>query len=505
MLTRLSALLKQPESRKQYLFWALGLALIYFVFLHRIGHPNLTFWDEKHHLTSANRYLEGIMFMEAHPPLGKLLMALSEKIMGTNAHLAGWASLTEGPAKQIPVGYDHFPSRIPSSVLAAIGAVLLFLILREMTGFASVGVVIASMYVFDTATVLQSRSAMLDGIVVSFSLMTILCFVRLMKRTQSLRVRDYALMALFAALAASTKVNSLVLLLLFPILWGHENRAKLAAIIRAPKSEPVTPLLAPLGVRAGVSLAVFLGIFCGIMYIHTGLGSKVVPKTYYRASLEYKAIIDEGKNTWALDNAWLMIRDQVVHLYKYNKGVPPLKLYNPAENGSYPLKWPFGGKAIRYRWDRKGDIASFMYLVPNAFSWGVGLIGLFMSSVLVIGNAIGEMQSRNNRLLFFMRTFLLIWVTYMFILIHSPRVMYLYHYLIPLNLSWMLAGLSFAYIFGEELKQKSRWLASAMTLMVLQAVSVFLYFMPFCYHLPLTSEQFNQRAWSSIWEMRFEP
>ena len=46
--------------------------------------PKNFFWDENYHIASAQKYLDGVMYMEPHPPLGKLLMAAGEWVTGAN-------------------------------------------------------------------------------------------------------------------------------------------------------------------------------------------------------------------------------------------------------------------------------------------------------------------------------------------------------------------------------------------------------------------------------------
>src|SRR4030042_2579443 len=73
--------------------WAtLGFALIvllisFFTFFHNYHQPDKLFWDENDHLPSAEKYLQGVMFMECHPPLGKLLIALGEAIISPNRQI----------------------------------------------------------------------------------------------------------------------------------------------------------------------------------------------------------------------------------------------------------------------------------------------------------------------------------------------------------------------------------------------------------------------------------
>jgi len=52
------------------------LAVSYFTYFKNYDYPPSVFWDENYHIASAQKYLTGVMFMEAHPPLGKLFVAL---------------------------------------------------------------------------------------------------------------------------------------------------------------------------------------------------------------------------------------------------------------------------------------------------------------------------------------------------------------------------------------------------------------------------------------------
>ena len=45
--------------------------------MHRADPPHI-FWDENYHVTSAERYLEGVAQFEPHPPLGLMLIAAGE-------------------------------------------------------------------------------------------------------------------------------------------------------------------------------------------------------------------------------------------------------------------------------------------------------------------------------------------------------------------------------------------------------------------------------------------
>ena len=57
------------------------------LFSHTTAHPQAMFWDENYHVPNAQKYVDGVMYMEPHPPLGKLLMAVGEFWFGGNENV----------------------------------------------------------------------------------------------------------------------------------------------------------------------------------------------------------------------------------------------------------------------------------------------------------------------------------------------------------------------------------------------------------------------------------
>ncbi len=90
------------------------------------------------------------------------------------------------------------------------------------------------------------------------------------------------------------------------------------------------------------------------------------------------------------------------------------------------------------------------------------------------------------------------------------RVMYLYHYLVPLIFSLVLAPLIIDYFFGEKLEEELQielkntpfkvYLGLVLTVVLILACYTF--FAPFTYHLPLNETQFNQRNWFNFWGLK---
>jgi dolichyl-phosphate-mannose--protein O-mannosyl transferase len=241
--------------------------------------------------------------------------------------------------------------------------------------------------------------------------------------------------------------------------------------------------------------AVFLGVF----YIHFALGQKVVDGRFYKASLEYKEIIAK-KETANPANFLVMLKDILRYMSDYQKGVPRLNLCKKGENGSLFIGWPLGIKAISYRWEKHGSQVQYIYLQGNPVTWMIGLISVFLSVVLVVGAFVFGVPVKNRRIFEYITAFVFIYVSYMIAVGQIPRVMYLYHYFIPLTISYILAVLLFYYLFEEYLKSKIVW--TGLGLIAAAIVFAWWFYSPFTYYKPLNTEEFNKRVWFDYWQLR---
>ena len=142
------------------------IALSFLTYVHNFQNPQAFFWDENYHIASAQKYLTGTFFMEPHPPLGKLLIALGEKMLDRNAEDNQF--ITTDYAKDPPPGFDFTGYRLFPVLLAWLTAPLLFMSILVLSRHWLWSVLLTFPYVFDTALIVHSRGAMLDGIMLFF-------------------------------------------------------------------------------------------------------------------------------------------------------------------------------------------------------------------------------------------------------------------------------------------------------------------------------------------------
>ena len=472
------------------LAWVWILLLSYFTYFHNYSNPPQFFWDENYHVSSAQKYINGVYFMEPHPPLGKLLIAAGELLLKPNAtnHEFVGTDYARNPKGAISfVGYRFFPT-----LLGWMIAPMLFGIFLLLTKDYLISVVLSFLYLFDNALIVHSRSAMLESTLLFFAVALILLFLLLMQHrndTKKFRIFSVLFGCAFAAIL-TTKANGLIMVLLIPsllwYLWPHFRQIVEFLVLQS---------------------VAFLVIFCSVWYVHFAVGSTVnhgLPNAgYYQASDEYVTILQEG-GTASLASFPVMLRDSLAFLPHYERGVPELNLCKIEENGSPWFMWPVGARAINYRWETPGTppVYKYLYLQSNPVVWFFGLSGVILSIALLSASVLLPLQ-RKLQYAYPMCIFLGVYVSYMIAVSRIDRVMYLYHYFIPLVISFLLFGLVLMEIRNIGPWSVSKTMRNGFALFCgLLIFAGYQFYRPLTYYEPITDEAFEKRRILRLWDLR---
>lgn len=476
---------------------ALGIAVLFVAYITYFRHywypPNL-FWDENYHIASAQKYLDGVFFMEPHPPLGKLFIALGEALIHPNNRVDTSSFTATDYIQGVPAGYSFAGVRFFPSLFAMLSAVVFYLILLELSKKPVLSFLFTSFYLFENAIIVHSRGAMLEPIQLFFILLCVWFFLASL-RDKPLGIRYYAGLGILWGLAMAVKLNSVSVGLLLPVLFAYETwlrphapgRGRLSAIADFAKK------------TAAFGLAAVM-VFASVYYLHIAIAQRVVDGRYYEASRQYKEILVRHE---AAKIAFFprLLAEQIGFISHYEKGVPKYDACKPGENGSLPVTWPVGDKSINYRWETRGDSARYLYLQGNPAVWFFGLLGLFLAANLVVSRFLFRLPAGDRRLFFLICTFLGLYLAYMGSVLTLERVMYLYHYFIPLVWSIFLFFLMFLYLSGSRKAGRRRVLAGAF-LLTGAVIACFVFFSPLTYYQPLTRVQFQAREWFSFWGLK---
>jgi dolichyl-phosphate-mannose-protein mannosyltransferase len=456
--------------------------------------PNL-FWDENYHIAAAQKYLSRVFFMEPHPPLGKLLISLGEALIDANPNDS--ALSTTDHAKSIPQDFSFSGFRLFPVVLSAAACVVFYILLLQITGSPWISGFFAICTALDNGLVVHFRGAMLDGIQIFFMLGFLAGVAMLYRRLSDPLKRlssGYSLLPYLTGAsigaAVATKVTSLVALLFLVVLFPVSVRSWRATL----------KLLIQIGVSAFV-------VYTASWIIHIRLGEKIKPELpnngYYQASERTKTILNQGVQS-DLASFWPILSDHLAFFSHYERGVPKPNMCNLNETGSSPFLWPLGGRSINYRWDRKDGLTRYTYLVVNPVVWGIALVSLIVAAAFWLAATLGgHSVSREWRL--FSGAFLLIWTAYMATMLSLARVMYLYHYFIPLLASLALGALTLPLV---RIPNRINRLLSAIPSYVkavaatLVVFAGFRFYSPLTYGYPISNEQLRSRAILDLWDLR---
>ncbi len=470
--------------------WALIVMLMLLSFcstIYKYSEPNHPYWDEKFHVTSAQKYLNNHHFMQAHPPLGKMLIALGEIIVDANppetdARFVDILLIGKhGPDFNMR-GYRLIPM-ILAWLLTPITFIIFFLILRNRILAALLSFVI----IFDTGQISLLKAAVLESPLIFSTAFAILAFLVIPKYVKNKWKFALWTFLLGTAMGAAfvTKLTGLFLILLAPLLLLH-----------------IWPNWKKWLIAFAFIFAGFAIVTVGIWQLHFSLGTNInptLPMEGYHTNLhEYREILDQGKNPSLLMFPTILA-DSFKYMYRSHTNIGDLNLCTPDYGGSPWIFWPFGGKSIHFLSGRsKGGLGNYMYLQANPAVWWTATLSVFISIAMLLGFIFMGQKLRKPKLLI---SFLILYLGYMLAISQISRTMFLYHYFPPLYVSFILLALVI-----NELKARGPFKGEVISLLCILLSSLmvlgYLIYRPMIDLTPMTDEQLKRRAFFPLWNVR---
>ena len=407
----MSAAIRQPKAVTTMLVMAMMAVLCFF----QLGRFQAPIWDETYYIPTTARFHDGRTQFAAHPPLGIMLIAAGDMASGLNAG-ADWQKIGAQravPADAMPPGFDYRGPRLASALFGVIAAGLFCLLMIELIGSAWGGALLSLLFVADTALLVQLRSAQLDSFQLTFVLAALLAALAAMR---SSRPASFALFGLFVAAAALVRANGLMLGALAPfLLWAALQRRDWALLVRQASAGAAGGLAA-----LTLTFAAFYAL------------SPLPPDPATPAGQEQARFLSPG-HAHALAAGHRDLPAALAGLADYRGYMAhDLSITPPADaNGSHPLQWLLARGTILYRADRRPGHEDTIGLVPNLAAWLISLFGVVTSLL--------PSRWRQDRV----RAMLLTgWIANMAALqyLDGMRVLYLYHYFIPLLLGHAMAA-----------------------------------------------------------------
>lgn len=485
---------RAPDRLRTTLCLAIVLGAAVCSFVVGEAEPPYPFWDENYHLTSAQRYIEGIAHFEPHPPLALLLIATGEALSHANDNVNKDILVKDKylDGNKLPAGFSFKGMRFMPALFAALGGLLFFGLLGTLTGNRLVALLFTSLYVFENAYIVHFRAVHLDSIQMFFSLAAIWQFVRLWKRADTLSWLAYAGLGALCGLAIMAKINAALLLIMFPILYFKDAATRTSFDFGEISQDFIS--------KTGASIVAILLVVFTMFAIHGAIGRKLpdpessagkqdienMSPTYKEYLVQHQSLTPGVVMAITSDYFKFMDKD---HL-----GVPKLDICKPGENGSHPLHWLVHDKTINYRWDSKDGKTSYVQLAGNQVSWFLGLGAVILSIALIINHRAFNNAVGNRKTYHLIEVFTGLYATFMILHLYlgTQRVMYMYHYFLGLLITYILVVLQWQYLTElHAAKARTRvWIAAALTLLICAS---FLFFKPLSNHNPLSTSECNAR------------
>ncbi len=423
----------------------LGFATRFFLF----GYPNQTVFDEVYFGRFVGNYFTGNYFFDIHPPFGKLLIAGFAKLLGYNP-TSSFASIGT-----VFNDNGYLILRFLPSIAGMLLPVIVYGIAREL-GLKNRTAFLAGLaIVFENALLAQSRFVLIDSLLLMFGFASLWLYLVWRRRKQWWLI---VLAAASAGMAGSIKWTALIFIVL-PLF---------IEIVRWPGWRRLIKVSA-------VYLVIPLVLYVSFFAIHltildkTGDGD-VFMSTRFQATLQGSSYQNTGQPPITL---WGKIIEANREMYAANARLTAGHPY-----GSKWYTWPFMLRPISY-WVQ-GNAA--IWLIGNPLVWWGSTAGVIALFLLVVTRKLNLVEL--DAALIVLIGFAISWLPFATI----SRVMFLYHYLIPLT----FAVLATAVVIN-------RFSLKAQSVIAVLIGLCFVLFAPASYGIGISQQILNLRMWLPTW------
>lgn len=447
-------------------------------------------WDENYHLTSAQRYIEGVAHFEAHPPLGKMLIAAGEMLTDTNAgidkHRLVFDKYISGD--DLPVGFSFFGMRLMSTVFGFLSCVAFYFITLRLTRNTLYAMFLSSLFIFENAFAVHFRAAHLDAFQMLFVLLFLLSIISYWLGHKPVKSWQYAWLGCLCGLAVMVKVNAIVLAVFFVFLFfketGYFYRLKTVDL-----NFFVQLLKKALSAFLG-AVAVVASIFYVSVLMTDQLPEQTSPIYTKDTTFMSPVYLEYLQGTRSLDIEVLgnAIADYYTFMKSEHLGVATLDLDSPIETGSPVWMWPLEQRNINYRWDSANGYTRYVQLAGNHLGWALGVLAISLALTFIAYHRLSglKLTERGENIYQLLEVFVVAYFAFMALhwWLSEQRVMYLYHYFIGLLFSYIVFLLVF--LLCTEISQRfSRQSFKAVVILAVTLAGCFYYVAPLTYSLPL--------------------
>lgn len=437
--------------------------------LWRIFYPAGVVFDEVYFGNFTNYYIKSQFYYDIHPPLGKILAA----VMANLSEYDGSINFEKCPNGLYPIP-DYVMLRLTPAILSALCGPMAYLAVR-FAGFSEVGATVAAVLtIFDTSLGTEGRHILSDGILHFFSILhiAILTFTMSIRKRNKLFVIWHLVTAISLGAACACKNTAWGLMLMDAVCYG----IRLLPYLRCGILDYLFELCLWGGPLAIIQLLVYLTVFSihfillpysgpGFGYLKQPMKDQMIPEVVGEAGLWGMRLKSPGLFS---RSAWI-----TMDMHKGNMGIQEFH-----SSMSLPAQWPIPSGIMAYFWARDGREIRCM---ANVFSYCFAFAG-----VVATPFGIRKGQQFLNALMFFAG-----WCACYLPFFLIPRIMYTYHYCIPLIIGCMSCAASMDMFLQPRIKP--------IVAVVVIALTIFGFWLwsPYTYGTPLHDKEVT--LWSNRW------
>lgn len=456
------------------------LALSGIVHIIYFGRPLSVVFDEVFYGSFTSSYLQGNYLFDIHPPFVKLLFAFIGKIFNLDQFTVNWSSI----GNSVPT--EMIGLRLVPIIAGIILPLIIYFICRRLDFSKISSFVAGALISLENSLIVQSRYLLPDIIMLVFGFSGILFYLEYRKKIGA-KYRNWllAISTLCAGIALSIKWIGLTFVFLIIVM-------ELVRLLYDKVG--VKPFLKQSSIFIAKYLFISTIIYISLFVIHFSILKNSGQGDAFM-SLEFrKDLIGsmESKNPNLVSlSFWEKFTELNRVMFTSSSGMTATHSYS-----SKWYTWPIMHRTIFYWQDNNPitpDKRSYIYLLGNPFIYWLGTLSVLSLIILTIYNLIVKKSINQNPIktkviIFLIIGYLANLLPYMLI----GRVMFLYHYETALVFSILTIVFWIDFLKGKKIIY-----VSAAILII--ALSLFLYFSPFTYGLPITEKQLNSRMWLPSW------
>ncbi|XP_044730943.1 protein O-mannosyl-transferase 2 [Chrysoperla carnea] len=173
---------QKPSSHSNSLWWLTFIIIVSITFatrFYKVTEPDHVCWDETHFGKMGSWYINRTFFFDVHPPLGKMLIALSGYLTGYDGKFA-----FDKPGDKYE-DTNYVGMRVFCTALGASIVPMAYLIVWECTQSISSAFFAALLILFDVGLLTLTQYILLDPLLLCFMMGSVLGMVKVSSKTQS--------------------------------------------------------------------------------------------------------------------------------------------------------------------------------------------------------------------------------------------------------------------------------------------------------------------------------